>query len=191
MRSAPILLPALAVALCGCGNMAYQTRYIPVSAESVYSPAEQMTWSGDKEVYELPANPPAIDEAHRARVDCRTPGQKFKPVAVAGIEDRQKNKELADPSLIARLNDDPEPGSPFGPQKDYPVAAYYDAEQRGAREPIGLVPVGVGDQGPFPFRGSGTLTIPASPVAAYRTDQIDWCTSHEGSLANPVSAPDR
>jgi hypothetical protein len=184
-------VPVLALTLAGCGDMAYQTRYIPVSAESVYSPAERATWSGDREVYELPANPPAIDELHRQRIDCATPGQRFKPPPMAGIEDSHRHKETADPSLVARLNDDPEPGSPWGPQKDYPVAAWYEAEQRGAREQIGLVPVGVGDTGPWPFRGSGTETIPASSMAVYRTDQIDWCTSHENSLANPVSAPDR
>jgi hypothetical protein len=179
MRSALWLAPTLLLA--GCGDMYYQTRYIPVSAESVYSPSEQLTWTGDKQVYELPANPPALDELHRTRIDCKPPGQAFKPIAVVGIKDSERHREVGQPALVGGINSDPEPGLPFGPGKRLPVAAWMDADPQGARDRIGLIPVAGSDTGPFPFRGSGRVD-PAMPIAAYRSDQVDWCTTHPGSL---------
>ncbi len=170
-----VVLSAMLLAVTGCGDMYYQTRYIPVSADDSFSLHERMTWSGDKEVYELPANPPAIDTLHRQRVDCKTPGQKFKGQTMLGIQDPGLHPETADVVAVGALDKGPFPGAAYPPQKDYPVGVPGDPIERGAREPIGLIPVGDGERGPFPFRGSGTETIPAQPVGAYRDDQTFWC----------------
>lgn len=176
LSALPLLtLSALLLGLAGCGDMYYQTRYIPVSSEDAFSMHERVTWSGDKEVYELPANPPAIDTLHRERVDCKTPGQKFKGQAMLGIYQPAMHGETGEIVAVGGLDKGPHPGNPFPPQKDYPVGVQGDAIDRGAREPIGLIPVGGADRGPYPFRGSGTDTIGSDAMGAYRDDQTFWC----------------
>jgi hypothetical protein len=168
-----LALAAVSLALAGCGDEYYQTRYIPVSSESTYSAYEQAGWSGDREVYELPANPPAYGEMHRPRKDCLQPGQQFKPQTMAGITDEQHHDEIADVTPISATND-LSTGNPYPRPKDYPVAAWDEAKPAGAHEPTGVTQVGIDDRGPFPFRGSGTETIPANKVADWK-DPEGWC----------------
>ncbi len=87
MRRLVLLVPVLAL-LGGCSeDMYYQTRYIPTDIESTYSLSAQVGWSGDREVYELPAAPPDLDGTHRPRADCAYPYQKFKSDPIVGYAD--------------------------------------------------------------------------------------------------------
>ncbi len=164
------------VALGGCGDIYYQTRYIPQSAESVYSGTEQAFWTGDREVYELPANPPAIDELHRARVDCKRPGQSFKSQTMVGLTDPDRRYDgTGDAILVGALDGGPAPAhGPLTIPKTA-VSAMGDDYGSGARPGIGAIPVAASDHDPVPFRGSGTNLAPKRVVAAYRDDQTDWC----------------
>lgn len=83
----PLLaLPALLLALGGCSeSLYYDTRYVPTDVESTYSVSARIGWSGDREVYELPAAAPDIDNEQKARVRCAYPYQKFKPQTIAGM----------------------------------------------------------------------------------------------------------
>jgi hypothetical protein len=179
MRPSLIALPLASIVvlgLAGCGDVYYQTRYIPPSVDDVYSTSERMTWSGDRQVYELPANPPAIDDLHRQRVDCKRPGQEFKPVAMVGLADATARYQgPPDGMIVGGINDGPLPGNALPPMKGLPLAAWGDDRGMGARENIGVNPIGDSDHGPFPFRGSGTTTIPPNPLSAYRDDQTNWC----------------
>jgi len=91
LPSAPLRLPllalgVLALALGGCAeSLYYDTRYVPTNIESSYSLTSQLAWSGDREVYELPAAAPDIDNEQKARVRCTYPYQKFKPQTIAGM----------------------------------------------------------------------------------------------------------
>lgn len=169
-----ILVCGLALAslgVVGCGDLYYQTRYIPVSSESTYSTAEQATWSGDREVYELPAAPPAIDGLHRERIECAKPGQRFKPQAMVGVGGEERHHRAGEPRAVAGV-EDLSPGNPLPPAKGYPVAAWGDPDPKGARERIGQVPVGGKDTGPFPYNGESPN--PVRPVGGQDHDR-GWC----------------
>jgi hypothetical protein len=86
MRLPLLALPALALALGGCSeSLYYDTRYVPTDIESTYSVSARIGWSGDREVYELPAAAPDIENEQKARVRCTYPYQKFKPQTIAGM----------------------------------------------------------------------------------------------------------
>jgi hypothetical protein len=175
MRSWLMALP-LILGLTGCGDIYYQTRYIPLSAESVYTGTEQAFWTGDREVYELPANPPAIDDLHRERVDCKRPGQSFKPQRIVGTYDPdQRYAGPGENTVVGGLDLGPTPSRAPAVMKKPPVAALGDDYGNGAREGVGVTPVWGVEHDPQPFRGSGTNLNPVRPVAAYRDDQTDWC----------------
>ncbi len=135
-----------------------------------------LTEAGDREVYELPANPPAIDELHRARVDCKRPGQSFKPQTMVGLADPDRRYDgTGDAILVGALDGGPAPAhGPLTIPKTA-ISAMGDDYGLGARPAIGAIPVAASDHDPVPFRGSGTNLAPKRAVAAYRDDQTDWC----------------
>lgn len=172
LTSLLFVLPAV-LSLTGCGDLYYQTRYIPVSADAAYSVAERSTWSGDREVYELPANPPAIGAEHRERRPCLPPEQRFKPTAMLGIYDETHQHEQGPVTPMAAYGE--AKGLPPKPMAAYPISGWYTAKVPGAKEPVGLIPVGVSAKGPYPFGASGRDRSDPPTMAAWRTDETSWC----------------
>lgn len=84
LRLPLLALPALLLAGCS-ESLYYDTRYVPTDIESTYSVSAQIGWSGDKQVYELPAAAPDIDGEHAERRRCAYPYQKLKPQTIAGM----------------------------------------------------------------------------------------------------------
>jgi hypothetical protein len=173
-RRAGLALAAAAVALlAGCGDsMAYyQTRYIPSSGDE-YSAASQLSWQGDREVYELPAEPPAVDES-RPRVACKEPGEVFKGQGIIGLTDNAPPYPDPNPPIALARSGDESPAGALPPVKAVPVADWGELERVGAREPIGPTQVSATDQGPYPFEASGKNVEPLN--MAKTRDSDDWC----------------
>jgi hypothetical protein len=127
MRRLLLLAPVLA-ALTGCGDaMYYQTRYIPSDIDSSFT-VESLSWNGDKEVIELPAAPPDIDATHRVRVDCQTPGQKFKPVPVVAMKKEPiRSTDGLENLKVATMSDYQRPVGPTVALSGQKIAAYADS----------------------------------------------------------------
>jgi hypothetical protein len=170
MRAGLWLALPLFAALTGCGDVYYQTRYIAPSAESLYSPAERVSWSGDLQVYELPSKPPAVD-SQRERKPCLPPNEMFKPQPMLGLQDHEHHLEYADLTDLSGWKDT----APRGPKplKAYPLYAWYDAPQEGAKEPKGPLPIGLMDNGPWPHHTSEYSDAPK--MADWRDDERNWC----------------
>jgi hypothetical protein len=171
----PSLLGCLAavVVLAGCGDPYYQTRYIPLSAEAVYSPTERAGWHGDREVYELPAHPPAVDST-RPRLACLEPDQAFKSQTMLGLRESDRVHDIADPEKIYAMGEETAAGPK--PLKDYRLYAWSDDQEPGAKEHIGIRPVGVMEEGPSPFYGELEHSD-APKVADWRDDESEWCNA--------------
>ncbi len=177
----PALLGLLAVVvLGGCAdNVYYQTRYVP-SEGGAFSGMDGMFRREDPEVYELPANPPALasddeDRAHRPRVDCRAPGVRFKARRVAGsgepeAESRSTNEGL----VVARLSDDPAAVVSPRPDPRPAIVGIHEEYRYGAPESRGPIPVAGTEDRPVSMRATGIDRRPARPIAAIG-DRDDWC----------------
>jgi hypothetical protein len=165
-------LAALTLAGCGNNTIYYQTRYVPTSSDEAFSPASQLAWSGDREVYELPAEPPAVDE-DRPRIDCKQPAEVFKGQQIVGLTDNAPAYPDPNPPIaLARSGDEP-PSSALQPVKPLDLARFGDEDIVGAREPIGHPKVGITDPGPFPVVSSGKENPPLD--LAKTRDADDWC----------------
>jgi hypothetical protein len=178
MRRLAFLIPALAV-LGGCSEgLYYQTRYIPTDIESTYSASEQLTWSGDRETYELPAAPPDLEGTHRPRVDCTYPYQKFKPIAVVGYGD-ERPRSSADIGVITPggTDDRIHPDGPTVAMAAPPVAGNDGRPQYRSDVPPALYSpaAGAGDQRPHSTTGAGTNAIPVNPAGGWNSHANPYC----------------
>ncbi len=172
-----LFIGTVVLTLTGCGDsIYYQSRYAPTSVDDAYGAGSRWTWDGDKEVYALPANPPAVDDLHRTRQDCVTPGQKFKPTTVAMVEwSTQAGGGSPEPYPAARM-DDPTMVPIRGDLLDHPRFAMERPNPQGAHEPIVNPKVGMSDNTPQSTPGSGTKhSITPYPPAIYRSDEVIWC----------------
>jgi hypothetical protein len=182
MRRLAFLVPAL-VLLGGCGGdrLYYQTRYIPTSSEQVYSITEQATWSGDHEVYELPAPPPDLNGEHRPRVNCAAPGPKFKVTAQVGLSDEADHSYFTPDHIPAGAYD--ERIQLTGPTTAMhgPRTAAYDNDPYAPGLPakVDNGPVGCYDGRPQSITGAGTNTIPSNTANCTFHDQGNpYCFDH-------------
>ena len=172
---AGLAIAAAATALLsGCGDsmVYYQSRYVPASSDEAFSPASQLSWQGDHEVYELPAEPPAVDES-RPRVDCKQPAEVFKGQGMVGLTDDAPPYHDPNPPIRLANQGDDEMVAALPPVKATPVAKFGEMETVGAREPVGPTPVGGSAKGPFPFEASGKNNEPLTMAATRDSD--DWC----------------
>jgi hypothetical protein len=176
-----LLAPAAALfLLAGCADsIYYQTRYAPTSSSGSFSIGERMFRTEDKEVYELPANPPALateqEDGHRSRIDCRRPGQAFKPNPIAGIEgDEIRGNPDGSVTPIARMSNDLELAKSPGPGAPQPLAGWQDEGRYGARERRDPPKVGGMEDRPASVSGSGTKVIAPNKIAAIDND-TGWC----------------
>jgi hypothetical protein len=146
------------LALAGCGDDAvYTSRSMPTSAEDSYSAGAKSFWSEDKEVYELPANPPAIDDLHRTRAACARPGQKMKPTTLAGVSDvRPAAMTRREPTLISGRSYQPDPLPLAALPDTVPVAGWHHESETGAREPLERLPLAGLENRPASQKSSGT-----------------------------------
>ncbi len=166
-----LALPLVAT-LSGCGDIYYQTRYVAPSTDSLYSATERASWSGDLQVYELPAKPPAVDDG-RERKPCLQPDQMFKVPPMLGIQDHEHVVEYADLTRISGWRDTSPKGPP--PIKPYRLYAWYDEPMIGAREPKDPLPIGDMARGPFPHHTSEYSDTPK--MADWRDDEHNWCNA--------------
>ncbi len=110
MRLRILILPVAALALgvlgTGCAEREQvKSRYVTTAVEDVFSPIDRAGWTGDRQVYEIPAAPPAVADLHRART-CKTPGQQFKsPTMFNLVEEDSFRPEKLDPQILAKADD--------------------------------------------------------------------------------------
>ena len=181
VRSAGLLAAFLALPLLsGCADsLYYQTRYVPNSSEGAFSLGDRLFWTEESEVYELPANPPALasnaDDEHRQRIDCKRPGQAFKAnqIGGGGLTEIRGQSSITNPRLAA-LSDDPGLPRAPGPGKPVPIGGWHEEMPIGAREPAGLIPIGAFEDRPRSTPGSGIGRIPAKPIATIG-DETGYC----------------
>ncbi len=170
----------LAIALGGCADNAYyQSRSMPTSSEESFGFGERLFWRGDKEVYELPARPPAReqneDETHRSRVDCQPPGQHFLPVTIASIHDEKPGHIQAPVSgPIGGYDDRPRIPADRTPGKASSLVAWEEVHQVGAREPLPQQGIGGYDDRQQSQRASGSQNMPATKISALGEPE-GWC----------------
>ncbi len=176
-----LLAPAAALfLLAGCADsIYYQTRYAPTSSSGSFSIGERMFRTEDNEVYELPANPPALataqEDSHRSRVDCRRPGQAFKSNPIAGIDgDEIHGNPDGSVTPIARMSNDLELAKSPGPGAPQPLAGWQDEGRYGARERRDPPKVGGAEDRPASVPGSGTTVIAPNKIATIDND-TGWC----------------
>lgn len=177
----PVAALALVASLSGCGGdyLYYQTRYIPTSSEQSFSPSAQWFWTENKEVYELPSNPPALASVegqndHRQRVDCKPPGPVFKPEALAKYGKGQGNgRGEVDGTEMASMGQPS--GIPPAPKARDPRAlgGWGNDHQYGPDEVRPVRVVGLSDKLPqVPLYTDGT--IKPKPMATTGSDE-GWC----------------
>jgi hypothetical protein len=177
-------LPAFAVVfaalvLGGCSgrnDAVYTTRQMPTSSEDAYASMAKRTWSEDNEVYELPAQPPAIDDLHRPRAVCASPGQRMKPITIGGVANPMYvNRGHSLPLNTGRMSDRPDP-LPLIPLKPLsPVAAFGYEEPIGAREPVQTLPVAAYDDRPRSQASSGVGRRLIDEALARTAEANVWC----------------
>jgi hypothetical protein len=181
VQSAGILVAFLALPLLsGCADsLYYQTRYVPSSSEGAFSAGDRMFWTEESEVYELPANPPALasneDDEHRQRVDCKPPGQQFKSnqVGSGGLTEIRGRSVVTNPQLAVMSNDLGLPRAP-GPGKPTQMAGWHDEMPIGAREPAGILKVAGYEDRPKSTPGSGIDTIEPNKMVTIG-DETGYC----------------
>ncbi len=163
-RLAPLVV--IVLALVGC-DPAVQARYQPTSVDEVFGPFSRIGGI-DAEVHELPAPPPALDQAEFTPRACRPPGVLQKPLDMVGIHDDRGHGTTVEPTLLASTYEPPLPSPPPGPA--YRIAGWNRAEMVGAKESIAtpsepskLVP------GRSVYRNEPVL------YGAYRRDVYAWC----------------
>lgn len=173
-------LPALAVVilLAGCGDSGarayYRSRYIPTDVEASYRSVERQQWSGDPDVYELPAAVPALDGEHYARRECAVPGPRFKPQPIVGTHDEVRGS--SDPTLqdVGGWDPRPVPLGPIGPDTRYRISAQSDAPPSGLPQRAFGQPASGWDRRPAPKRGPNQ--IDANPIVGMRDPaKDDYC----------------
>ena len=174
-----LLVPLLG--LSGCADSVYyQTRYAPTSGEQAFGVGERWFWSEDDEVYELPANPPALaageeGDEHRSRVDCRKPGQAFRANVVArGDGTEIHGHGEASRLTVARMDDSLPLAKGPGPETPYTVAGWHDEARYGTRERTGVAPVAAYDDRPRSTPGSG-LDRSSVNTLVVSGDDSGWC----------------
>lgn len=173
----PALIAALA-ALTGCGDtLYYQTRYIPQSADAVYSPAEQMSWTGDKEAYELPSQPPAIDGDGEPRHNCARPYQKFKSDPTIGYKAEEVHGSRTNESIAVGGTN--EMVRPDGPTTALKRPAMYATDNRpyqpGMTAPAYVNPTGELDTRPRSTTGAGTNQIWTTNMVGENDNYNPYC----------------
>lgn len=179
----PLLgLTVLALAcLSGCGGdyLYYQTRYIPTSSEQSFSPSARWFRTEDREVYELPANPPALasvegQDDHRARVDCKPPGPTFKPQPLAsyGPEQRRGRGEVDSPDMAQMAGPSGIPPAPKR-REPGPQGGWQNERLYGPNESRRLTDVAQMDAGPHVPRNTDT-SISSDKMATTGPDD-SWC----------------
>jgi hypothetical protein len=179
LRLPLLALPVLALALGGCSeSLYYDTRYVPTDVESSYSLSSRIAWSGDREVYELPAAAPDIDNEQKPRVRCTYPYQKFKPQTIAGMGlDQVHSSTDIGEVAYGGFDDRIHPSGPTVPLHDAP---YFATDSRpgapGIPPALGNPKVGGYDTRPR----SNTSILTTEPVP-----KVDW-----NSNANPYCCGD-
>ena len=171
---------AAILALAGCaGNDAiYSTRSMPTSAEDSYSGGARFLWTEDPEVYELPANPPAIDD-HRPRLRGQAPGQRLKSNPVAGMSDPlPASSARGDVTAVATISDRPDP-LPLPPLPgNAPLAAIHHETVPGPRESMGLIPLGGTEDRPASQQASGLDRLPIHERLGGVSETNVWSGDH-------------
>jgi len=157
LTSAAAVAVILALAGCGGDDAVYTSRSMPTSSEDSYSQGAKSFWREDKEVYELPANPPAIDDLHRKRATCARPGQKMKPITLAGISDEvPASRSRAERTLVGGQSYQPDPLPLKALRDSTPVAAWHYETVPGPREPLERFKLAGTEDRPASQKSSGT-----------------------------------
>jgi hypothetical protein len=182
-----LLIPALAL-LGGCSeSLYYETRYIPTDIESTYTVSARIGWSGDHEVYELPAAPPDIENDQAARVRCAYPYQKFKPYPIVAVhaEDVHSSTDIgqiAYGSTDTRIH----PTGPTVPLHEPPNYATDSRPGEPGIPPALMNPkIGMTDVRPRSTTGAGTDAIPPVPYTGWNENFNPYCC---GQVAPNVSS---
>jgi len=199
MRRLALALPVI-VLLAACGESGssrsvnrerdyYGLRYVPESVDVAYSASEQLRWTGDLQVYELPGKPPALDDPDRPRRPCARPGPQFKadPLVAHGKPDvgSYLGNDLQESGGFDRR---PLAVGALGPMKDYRIGAMSNRVPNGIGEDNRIIPIGGNDTRPRSRTGAGTDEIPVQPAGRIGTPvQWEWCLPGDSLKGLPTS----
>lgn len=182
-----------ALILSGCaedrGERAYyRTRYVPENIDGTYTGIQRAQWKGDKEVFELPAAPPALDGEHYARVNCEKPGPRFKGQAMVGLGDEVRGDSRIELAAIGAMDTRPVPVGALDPLPGYAIGGMHDGAPHGIYDTtMPKQDIAVMDSRPRVIAGSGT-DVREPPVDAYIRDMAkdDYCLPEE---VTPLKSP--
>lgn len=163
MRALAVL--AAALILAGC-DPAVQARRPPTSVDEAFGP---FVWRREaRQVYELPAERPALDPLDARPRDCRPPGPQFKPQPLVGIYEPRRVERRREPLALVGWQEPAPSGPP--PLPPLRLHGWYDEPSPGAKEPIAtrLDPLRLEP-------GRSVYRAEPIPLAAYRRDEVIWC----------------
>jgi hypothetical protein len=152
MRAVLVVAVAAVVLLAaGCESRNYaRVRAVPANgSDDAFSKTSQLTWTGDREVYALVKNPPAIDGMHRAR-ECDVPGPKFPPTLMVGIGEHREVLVNDEARVLASVDDMPYLAAPTDTPPTRMVGVDGPADPR-VIEPIGMYPIATSWVEPAPL----------------------------------------
>jgi hypothetical protein len=182
------LIPVLAM-LGGCSeSLYYETRYIPTDIESTYSVSARASWSGDREVYELPAAPPDLASEAAPRQRCAYPYQKFKPVPIVSVhpDDVHSSTDIGQVqygSTDTRVH----PSGPTVPLHEPPNFATDSRPGEEGIPPALMNPkIGMTDVRPHSTTGKETSAVPPVPYTGWNENFNPYCC---GNVAPTTPSP--
>lgn len=156
-----LLIPLLLTGCAGGSREYYETRYIPTSGASTFSAAERAKWFGDRQVYELPAAPPDLDDENpaRPRVCARMPGPRFKAPTMVAYGNEVKGTSASDTTDVGGWDDRQLPTDGYMTQPSAVVGAMdYRTYHSGTVEHDQTTRVGAFDSRPRSTTGAGMDT---------------------------------
>jgi hypothetical protein len=192
MRLPLLALPALALVLGGCSEgVYYDTRYIPTDVESTYSLSAQLSWHGDREVYELPAAAPDIDNEQKPRVRCTYPYQKFKPQTIAGMGlDQVHSSTDIGEVAYGGYDDRIHPTGPTVPLHQAPNFAT-DGRPYNTGAPLPQYNPRVAGYDERPHSNTSIITIEPIPTTGWNSNANPYCCGDapDNAQRTPSAAP--
>jgi len=171
-----------ALILAGCGadrgeRAYYRSRYVPENVDGTYTGIQRAQWKGDKEVFELPAAPPALDGEHYARVNCDKPGPQFKGQSMVGLGDEVRGNSRIELADLGGMDTRPVPVGALDPLPGYAIGGMHDGAPRGVyNTTMPKQDIADMDRRPRVIAGSGTdVREPPVDAVIRDMDKDDYC----------------
>ncbi|MCS6970684.1 MAG: hypothetical protein RMM29_01120 [Planctomycetota bacterium] len=160
-------LAAAVLILAGC-DPAVQARQPPTSVDQAFGPFAWRSPDVPRQVYELPAERPALDPRDAQPRTCRRPGPRFPPSPLVGLRADEQTMHYQPAIPLVGWQEPPLPAPPplpggrlFGWREEAPPGPKEPIATRS--EPLRLQP------------GRSLSRAEPIPLVAYRRDEYSWC----------------